>query len=301
MKAFPYPVIIDTDIGDDIDDTWAIMLTLCCGLFDVRAISLVNYDTEYKATLLAKMLGRIGREDIPIFVSPATPLPDFYREGQGGWLADYRLSEYKGRIFREDYIEGLYRTVCECGERVCIFELGPSTTLAALYRAHPDIIEKSFVYAMAGSVRKGYGGSEGGTGEFNIGIDAAAARTVLESGWDYTMLPLDVCATLRMSGETYRKFLAKESVGANIVRENYRHWIRDEMFGNRNDFESASSILYDIVVPWFALFPESFTVERTPLWLDQGNILREGKGSPVKWASGITRVEEMMRWSEEVL
>ena len=48
LKPFSFPIIVDTDIGDDIDDTWTLMLLLADKRFDVRMIVLTNFDTEYK-------------------------------------------------------------------------------------------------------------------------------------------------------------------------------------------------------------------------------------------------------------
>ena len=60
------PVIFDTDICDDIDDTWALVLLLKCPEFDVKLITTTVGDTRAKAKVVAKLLEIADRTDIPI-------------------------------------------------------------------------------------------------------------------------------------------------------------------------------------------------------------------------------------------
>lgn len=301
MERKKIPLIIDTDIGDDIDDTWALMLSFACEAFDIKAISVLWNDTEYKAALIAKMLQRIGREDVPVFVSPATPLPQGYRRAQERWLNDFSLSDYSGEIVREQICARMRDIIVKEKERVCIFGLGPNTTLAQLCTRYPEVKANSYVYAMGGAIYGKYWDQDRVIGEYNIGVDAESARTVFACGWDYTLLPLDVCADLRMQGETYRAFLKKDTVFANIIKENYRVWIEDEIYNNRNEYLKASSILYDIAVPWLALFRDCFTVKKSPLYIDEDKITKEGGNNLVAWASGLKEKEKLMRKTVELL
>src|SRR5437762_12789661 len=50
------PVILDTDIGDDIDDTWALVMLLKSPQFDVKLITTTNGKQDYRVSLLAKLL-----------------------------------------------------------------------------------------------------------------------------------------------------------------------------------------------------------------------------------------------------
>jgi hypothetical protein len=52
----PKPVILDTDIGDDIDDTWALGLLLQSPEFDVRLVVGDQGKNLYRAKLIAKFL-----------------------------------------------------------------------------------------------------------------------------------------------------------------------------------------------------------------------------------------------------
>src|SRR5262245_26985702 len=60
------PVILDTDIGDDIDDTWALVLALKSPDLDLKLVVTDYGNTEQRARLVARVLELAGRTDIPI-------------------------------------------------------------------------------------------------------------------------------------------------------------------------------------------------------------------------------------------
>ena len=62
----PIPVILDTDIGDDIDDTWALGFLLRCPELDLKLVVGDNGKVEYRARLLARFLERAGRTNVAV-------------------------------------------------------------------------------------------------------------------------------------------------------------------------------------------------------------------------------------------
>ncbi|MHC4286219.1 MAG: nucleoside hydrolase [Planctomycetota bacterium] len=66
------PVIFDTDICDDIDDTWALVMLLQSSEFDIKLITTAVNNTPEKAKVVARILEIAGRTDIPIGIEPQT-------------------------------------------------------------------------------------------------------------------------------------------------------------------------------------------------------------------------------------
>ena len=64
----PIPVILDTDIGDDIDDTFALLMLLRSKELDLKLVVTDFGDTVYRARLAAKLLQAMGRPDVPVGV-----------------------------------------------------------------------------------------------------------------------------------------------------------------------------------------------------------------------------------------
>src|SRR5882724_13472153 len=71
--ALPEKIIIDTDIGDDIDDAFAVALALRSPELQILGITTTFGDTETRAKLLDRFLAESGRPDIP--VAPGAPMP----------------------------------------------------------------------------------------------------------------------------------------------------------------------------------------------------------------------------------
>ena len=68
MRDKPIPVILDTDIGNDIDDNWALGLLLKTPELAPKLVLSCTGDTEYRALVAAKFLDRAGRPEIPVAV-----------------------------------------------------------------------------------------------------------------------------------------------------------------------------------------------------------------------------------------
>ena len=68
----PEKVIIDTDIGDDIDDAFAIAFALKSPELEILGISTTFGDTEARAKIVDRMLGESARTDHgdPLFSHP---------------------------------------------------------------------------------------------------------------------------------------------------------------------------------------------------------------------------------------
>ncbi len=76
-----YKIIIDTDIGDDIDDALAIAYALGSSEFDIQAVTTVYGDVKTRSLLARKLLDRAGRSDIPVGTGAALPMQGYYYEG----------------------------------------------------------------------------------------------------------------------------------------------------------------------------------------------------------------------------
>src|SRR6478672_2566137 len=65
-------VVLDTDIGTDIDDGWALGYALKSPLFDLIGVTVTDADTPQRARLACKLLYRLGRTDVPVAVGRQT-------------------------------------------------------------------------------------------------------------------------------------------------------------------------------------------------------------------------------------
>ena len=210
------PVILDTDIGDDIDDTWALAMLLKSPELDLKLVTTTCGKAEYRARLVAKLLTIAGRGDIPI------GLGEGGHDGSGGqqaWIEDYKLSDYRGTSTRmaPPPSSTLSRS---SPQPITIISIGPSHTLAAALKAKPEIASKAFFVGMQGSVFKGYDGGPV-SAEYNVKANVSAAQTVLSAPWNkITITPLDTCGLVTLSGERFQKLVkSRDPLVKAAVRE----------------------------------------------------------------------------------
>jgi len=250
------PVILDTDIGSDIDDTWALAMLLQSPELEPRLIVTERGDTVYRAKIVAKILERSGREEIPIGVGPRLGSE---KGPQLSWVKDYNIERYSGTIY-EDGVKALIETVMESSETVTLLCIGPLTNIAVALKTEPRIAERARIVSMLGCLHKsppGYGGGDGGVvAEYNVRKDPKAAQTVFSASWDITIAPLDTCGFVRLEGERYRMIRECRSPLIRDLMENYKIWLKNRREDWRRIFETESSILYDTVAVYLAYSSE---------------------------------------------
>ena len=254
------PVIIDTDIGGDIDDTWALMFALKRPELDVRLITTIFEDTERKTRLVAKMLERVGRTDIPIgrgHRQANTPL------NQEAWLGDYSLASYPGQIL-EDGVQALIDGILNSPQPVTLLAIGPMLNIREALRRAPQIAEKvAHVYAMAGAIKVPYPWKQAVMPEWNVLNDVEGFRMMLAAPWDLTLSPIDGCGDIVLRGERYARVYDSKDEHARVLIENFQQWHQYE-----NIPEGHSSILYDTPVVCMAFDCSYFQFETLPLSVD---------------------------------
>jgi inosine-uridine nucleoside N-ribohydrolase len=192
LPAHPEKIIIDTDIGDDIDDAFAVALALRSPEIQILGITTTFGDTEIRAKLLDRLLGEARRQDIPVAVGVHNPAIQTSltqrRYAEGGHFA--RASHPQAVDFILDQIRRYP------GE-VTLVAIGPMVNLGAVIDKDPQRFKKlRRVVLMGGSIYKGYGDwgyfpPRGPEVEWNIRNDPASARKVLASGVPVFIMPLD--------------------------------------------------------------------------------------------------------------
>ena len=147
------PVILDTDICDDIDDTWALIMLLQSPEFDIKLITTSVGDTTARTKVVAKILQEAGRTDIPIGAGIA--VGDMKRgHGQDGWVKDFDLSKYAGKIY-PDGVQAMIDTIMRSKEPITLIAIGPLPNVAAALEREPNIAKKARFVGMFGSIRMG--------------------------------------------------------------------------------------------------------------------------------------------------
>ncbi len=290
------PVILDTDIGDDIDDTWALGLLLKCPEFDVKLVLGDHGKPLYRAKLIAQFLERAGRADIPIGIGLDTRMHGDGRQSE--WVADYSLNRYPGKIY-PDGVQALIDIILASPEPVTLIAIGPLPNVAAALAREPRIAHKARLVGMHGSVRRGYGNSPQPHAEYNVKEDVAACQRVLSAPWDITLTPLDTCGLIHLTGANYARVLQARDPICQAIIENYRLWLAADQ---KALAESRSSTLFDTVAVYLALEDRLCVMEELGIRVtDDGFTVIDPRAKKMRVATAWKDQPAFERWLAERL
>jgi len=273
------PAIFDTDIGYDIDDTWALAFLLRSPELDLKLAVSDTQHTRYEAALIAKMLEVAGRTDVPVGIG----LEQHTRTGgQQAWVEDYDLASYPGAV-AEDGVGAIIETIMNSPTQVALICVGPVPNIKAALEREPRIAERSYFVGMHGSIRLGYDGSPDISAEYNVKADPEALRRVFAAPWEVTITPVDTCGLVTLKGEKYRRVKDSRDPLAAAVIENYRAWAKHG--GRPETAEERSSTLFDPVAVYLAFTTELLKMEKLGLRVtDDGFTLIDEGARPIDCA-----------------
>ncbi len=200
-SAQKIPILLDTDIGTDIDDAFALALIVRSPELELLGVTTVSGDTHARARLAAKLLWESGLRTIPVVAGePGRPLPI----EQTRWADGFKSPQLR----QGSAVDFLDSTLRHRQGKTTIIAIGPLTNIAALLQKDPSITSKiSRIVMMGGSIHHGYGDDPSPVAEYNIASDPAAAQKVFTAGVSILMVPLDVTAMLQLhAAERHRVF-----------------------------------------------------------------------------------------------
>lgn len=265
------PVILDTDIGSDIDDTWALAMMLNSPELDVKLVVSETGNTDYRAKIIARLLEVAGRTDIPVGMGI---WQDSDTGGQEPWVKDYDLRKYPGTVYH-DGVEAIIRTIRQSEEPVSLICIGPLPNIRLALAKAPDIAPKARFVGMHGSLRRQYDGAPGASAEYNVVADPPAAIKVFSALWrEAVITPLDSCALVRLKDDRYRRVRASADPLIQAVLENYSVWCGTSPEA-RARFEAGSSILFDTVAIHLAYSTEFLAMETMGVRVEMNGFTRE--------------------------
>ena len=215
----PIPVILDTDIGDDIDDALALSFALQSPELKLLAVTTVLQDREGRASLVWKILSLYGRTDIPVGTGAEQPLIAPARTGKVRQVEALGESDHIPSGTMRAGIQLIVDTCLNANGKVTILAIGPATNIALALRAEPRIKEKiERIVLMNGLFFKpGL--------EYNTKTDPEASAIVYGSGVPVTAVGLDVTMQCKLTAPDLQRIEQSRLPRAQFLYKLIRIWI----------------------------------------------------------------------------
>ena len=226
-------IIIDTDIGDDIDDAFAIALAVNSPELSVLGVTTVARNSYVKAKIASKLISLYNRS-IPVFAGEDAPLNapvimlpgDKIGEDNKPIVKLYDESMADAKVestLAADYI--LEEIECHPNE-VIILAIGPLTNLARAYQKSPETFRKlKGIHMMGGDPVSDYR-------EWNMACDPIAADIVFGSGVPITMVGINVTMSCTFTDDDVHFFESLKHPGNRLLARMMSKWLATNIHGH---------------------------------------------------------------------
>lgn len=212
-----YLVLLDTDIGDDIDDALALALALRSPEIELIGVTTVFGDTRLRARLAKHVLQVFERDDVPVAAGISTPMLVRHRPSgvpQAALLTSGGEQSISHRSGPELIIE---KALAHPG-RLTLLCIGPLTNVATAL-----LKEARLFMAIRNIVMMG-GSSSIPFPEWNVRSDARAAQIVLSAGIPITLLGWNITTRCQMRAEDVERLRAKDTSQTRLLSDLIAIW-----------------------------------------------------------------------------
>lgn len=287
-------VLLDTDIGSDVDDALALLFGLRCPRLSLDGVTTVYGKSDLRAKIARKITHLANRNDIPVAVGEAIPLRTIY---DGTWETGFEgvgiLSEEEKEAplaalgIRDDAAGFLVETVMNAPQKYTLVAIGALTNIAKAITREPRVVGAvKQVYIMGGALcfpdpfylNRGNTATEP---EHNIACDVDAAQLVFRSPIPKTLFPLDVTSQARIAREDFDQLDWLDDAGV-AVKSLVDVWFRyrNIVYGGKVDFTCA----HDPLTLAGVVYPELTSKITLPLQINDNGVMTVGGDAPVSVA-----------------
>jgi pyrimidine-specific ribonucleoside hydrolase len=290
------PIVVDTDMGQD--DMMALLYLLQRPDLRIEALTVSGTGLAHGdagVDIAMSILDLAGApDDLPVARGPEVPLLGAY-PFPGAFPTSWRLATddaYGIELPPSDRTpstipapELLAATVREASDPVELLTLGPLTNVALALRSDPRLVDDlAGITVMGGALDVGGNVIRNGVAEWNVWVDPIAAREVIASGADVTLVPLDATnqapVTPFFAEMLGRHHVTPEARAVAALFETQPYLLSGEYYF----WDPLSAAL--VVEPDIATFePRRVTVLEGSKEI-QGQIVDDPDGTPVLVASG---------------
>jgi inosine-uridine nucleoside N-ribohydrolase len=267
VSATPEKVIIDTDIGDDIDDAFAIALALKSPELEILGISTTFGDTEARAKIVDRILGEAGRMDISVLAGTPTATKSTMTQRRYGERGHFAKASHPNAA---DFI---LEQIRRYPGQITLIAIGPLMNVGALIDKDPQTFLKlKRVVMMGGSIKCGYGElwfctAHGPDAEWNIINDVPSAKKLFLSGVPLYVMPLD--STQLKLDEVKRAFLFRQATP-----------LTDALTLLYHEWGQQTPTLFDPMTVAYIVNPNICPVEPMHIRVDDKGFTRAESGAP---------------------
>lgn len=212
-------IILDTDIGEDIDDAWALAFVTSYQGFELFGVTITHGNTPARAKIACKLLHLAKRDGIPVFTGRKTDDKVFQ---QYAWAEDFTAKRPATKSASDFIVETVRRYPGE----MTLLAIGPLQNIADALRKEPNLGKYvKRVVLMSGCVYGATFSPGQPVREWNVYQSTADAQLVYGAGLPLTIVPLDATMYVQLSDEERKRVAEHHSPLTYALECLYRLWL----------------------------------------------------------------------------
>lgn len=230
---FPTSVILDTDIGTDIDDCLALALLVSSPELELVGVTCVYGDVLLRSRMVLKLLKLRGLGDVPVYAGAEKPLgsprPIYWEGHEGqGLLAEADAALQPAAGFAPDFIVD---QVMRNPGKIHLIAIGPLTNVALALQKEPRLALNLAHLTIMGGVARSIDRLDLPLAEHNIICDPDAAKIVFASDAPITLVPLDITTLVEVTDAGYERIRQVDTPFHAAVADQLQRYPRFQRFG----------------------------------------------------------------------
>jgi purine nucleosidase len=202
------PVVLDTDIGSDVDDVLALATLFGSPELRLDGVTTVYGDTLLRARMVSRVAAVAGRSTGPVVPGRTKP-----RSGRPVWWPGHEGALLDGLDYEPVSAEYDAADVLAAAPRA--IAIGPLTNLAEALERPDRVVRELFL--MGGRFNEGLA-------EHNIRCDVAAASAVFEAGLPTTVIGLEQTTRIQLGESAVERVAAAGELGQLLAAEMRQFW-----------------------------------------------------------------------------
>lgn len=273
-----HKIIFDCDLGDDIDDAYALSLLLASKEVDLIGITTTFGRTEDRAVLACKLLYDLGLDKkIPVFAgrntSQVSERNNWYAD-QYYWSEGFKLAKAQPKPAADFIIESLRNNP----NQITLIAVGPLTNLADVLAKDPEALKLAKkIVLMFGSFYNGFDNGPTITNEWNVKCDISASQKIIQAGLRPTCAGLDITSFVSYSKAAREKLFYRQTPMTNALTALQSLW----------NYE-RDPILFDAVAVGMVLWPDLFQTRAVNFTVDEQGYTLIHPDQPANAAIGVS-------------
>ena len=132
-------VLLDTDIGSDIDDSAALAYLLAQEKCDLLGVTTVSGEPVRRAQMVSALLRAAGRSDIPVYPGAALPMLTDLKQAYAPQADRLVNWPHDTEFPMGEYLDFLRTTIRKNPGEVTLLAIGPMTNVGLLFAMDPEI------------------------------------------------------------------------------------------------------------------------------------------------------------------